>query len=154
MQLPVSSLWPPAQTKPTQASSMHYAVASFHITAAQNFPFSSLTSSRPSLSEASTVAARLNFSAQILAQAADHAKQMHACSKEQFDKYVHTRRFPVGAKVFVSTSGVVFSKLTAGQNLGPNPTWEHLSIVSSVIGLICRERLSTETMVSFGYTST
>ena len=46
----------------------------------------------------------MNFSAQILAQAADHAKQMHACSKEQFDKYVHTRRFPVGAKVFVSTS--------------------------------------------------
>ena len=69
-----------------------------------NFPFASLTSSGPNLSEASTVAARLNFSARILAQAADHAKQMHACSKEQFDKYVHMRRFPVGAKVFVSTS--------------------------------------------------
>ena len=69
-----------------------------------NFPFASLTSSKPSLSEASTVAARLNFSAQILAQAAEHAKQMHACSKEQFDKHVHARRFPVGAKVFVSTS--------------------------------------------------
>ena len=39
-----------------------------------NFPFASLTSSRPSLSEASTVAARLNFSAQILAQAAEHAR--------------------------------------------------------------------------------
>ena len=46
-----------------------------------NFPFASLTSSRPSLSEASTVAARLNFSAQILAQAAEHAKQMHAAAR-------------------------------------------------------------------------
>ena len=29
---------------------------------------------------------------------------MHACSKEQFDKLVHLRKFPVGSKVFVSTS--------------------------------------------------
>ena len=69
-----------------------------------NFPFQSLLTRVPSLDQASSVEARLNFSVEILQQAAEHLRAETALSKQQFDKQVFLRSFPVGCKVFVHTS--------------------------------------------------
>ena len=69
-----------------------------------NFPFQALIQRKPNLDEASSVAARLNFSTEILLQAAEHLRAESSLTKEQFDKQVFLRSFPIGCKVYVRTS--------------------------------------------------
>ena len=51
-----------------------------------NFPFQSLLTRKPNLSQASSVEAQLNFTVEILLQAAEHLRAEFTLSMKQFDK--------------------------------------------------------------------